>query len=194
MKIGFDAKRAYHNSRGLGTYSREVIRLMSSFHPENEYYLFNPKEGSKIKYATPSNCVEVNPGSVVFKMIPSLWRSKGLVSDLKERKIDIYHGLSQELPYGIHQTKVKTVVTVHDAIFMRYPELYSPLYRSVFIKKNEYALSHADLIIAISEQTKADIIKYFGVDENRIQIVYQGCNNILESNIRNKKRKCKAQI
>jgi glycosyltransferase involved in cell wall biosynthesis len=183
MKIGFDAKRAYNNSRGLGTYSREVIRLMSSFYPENEYFMYNPVAKSKINYIAPSKCVEVNPTSFTHKLFPSLWRSNGMIKDLKNQNIDIYHGLSQELPYGVHKSKIKSVVTVHDAIFMRYPELYSPIYRHIFIKKNKYALSKADVIIAISEQTKTDIINYFGADESRIQIVYQGCNNIYRTAI-----------
>jgi glycosyltransferase involved in cell wall biosynthesis len=188
MKIGFDAKRAFHNSRGLGNYSREVIRLMNSFYPDNEYYLCNPKIGSKINYTPPTRCVEVYPSTIISRLIPSLWRSRGLIHDLKERNIDIYHGLSQELPYGIHKTKVKSVVTVHDAIFMRYPELYSPTYRSIFLKKNQYALAHSDVVIAISEQTKADIINYFGTEESKIKIVYQGCNNIFRSPISEQKK------
>ena len=39
MRIAFDAKRAYHNTRGLGNYSRDVIRLLTSYAPENEYFL-----------------------------------------------------------------------------------------------------------------------------------------------------------
>ena len=43
MKIGFDAKRFFHNSTGLGNYSRDLIRILSKYFPENEYYLYNPK-------------------------------------------------------------------------------------------------------------------------------------------------------
>ena len=39
--------------------------------------------------------------------------------------MDIYWGLSGELPFGIHRKPLKKVVTIHDAIFLRYPELYS---------------------------------------------------------------------
>jgi len=43
MNIGFDAKRAYHNTTGLGYYSRTLIDLLSKQYPEHFYYLFNPK-------------------------------------------------------------------------------------------------------------------------------------------------------
>jgi hypothetical protein len=37
MNIAFDAKRAFHNRRGLGNYSRDTIRLLGTFYPENHY-------------------------------------------------------------------------------------------------------------------------------------------------------------
>jgi len=69
----------------------------------------------------------------------------------------------------------KTVVTMHDAIFLRYPELYSRTYVNLFTRKNREACEQADLIIAISEQTKQDYMSFFHVNEDRIRVVYQGC-------------------
>jgi len=194
MKIAFDAKRAFHNARGLGNYSRDTIRLLSTFYPENDYLLFNPSEKKNIVFPTPSNTTAIIPTSIIGKTFPALWRSKGMCKQLKQLNVDLYHGLSQELPWGIENTSAKSVVTMHDAIFMRYPHLYSSSYRAIFIQKNKYACRVADRIIAISEQTKRDIIKYFNADENKISVVYQGCNNIFRApvsdeakrNVRNK--------
>lgn len=170
MIIAFDAKRAFANRRGLGNYSRDVIRLMRTYAPENDYVLFG----------SPSDAYEPGAARVVapkglWRCFPSLWRTCGCLNSLDG--IDIYHGLSGELPFGIHRKEVKTVVTVHDAIFMRYPELYSATYRWLFARKVQYACDHADIIIAISEQTKRDIIEFFHADERKIHVVYQGCNN-----------------
>lgn len=178
MNISFDAKRAFHNNRGLGNYSRDVIRLLSTFFPENSYYLLNPKHNSNSLYTPPTGAKEIFPDSFFYKQFPGLWRSKGCLKDIISLKSDIYHGLSQELPAGIHKTDVKTVVTMHDAIFIRYPELYDSLYRKVFIQKNIYSCKSADKIIAISEQTKSDFIEFFNADPKKIEVVYQGCNNI----------------
>jgi glycosyltransferase involved in cell wall biosynthesis len=95
---------------------------------------------------------------------------------LKSVQPDIYHGLSQELPLGINKTGIKSVVTMHDAIFMRFPNLYPRAYRTVFIQKNNYACRVADRIIAISEQTKRDLMEFFDADEQKISVIYQGCN------------------
>ena len=183
MKISFDAKRAYHNNRGLGVYSRNVVRLLNEYYPENQYFLFNPKQKNNIDFPINENTKEINPDTFFGKLLPDFWRSKGCVKQIKHLETDIYHGLSQELPVGIEKTGVKTVVTMHDAIFIRYPELYDTLYRKIFIRKNRYACRVADRIIAISEQTKADFIEFFDVPAEKIDVVYQGCNNIFREKI-----------
>ena len=170
MRIAFDAKRAFANSRGLGNYSRDILRLEEQYAPENEYVLFGCPTGSY----NPGVASVISPRGL-WRLFPSLWRSWGCIGQMEG--IDIYHGLSGELPFGIHRKGLKTVVTIHDAIFMRYPELYSTTYRWIFARKVQYACDHADIIIAISEQTKRDIITYFHADERKIKVVYQGCNN-----------------
>ena len=42
MQIGFEAKRVFHNKTGLGNYSRDLIRIVSDYFPENNYFLYNP--------------------------------------------------------------------------------------------------------------------------------------------------------
>lgn len=180
MNFGFDAKRIYHNRRGLGNYSRDTLRILSEQFPENTYLLFNPKSRNNIPFPFQQNTTEILPEGLLWKTIPSLWRSLGIAEQIKKEKIDIFHGLSQELPLNIQKTGAKSVVTVHDAIFIRYPELYSSAYRYIFMKKNEYACKVADKIIAVSEQTKRDFIEFFGVDEQKITVVYQGCNHIFK--------------
>lgn len=183
MNIGFDAKRAFHNSRGLGNYSRDTIRILGTYFNENVYILFNPKVKNNIPFQRSENTHSVTPNTILGTLFPSIWRSIGICKSIKKQKLDIYHGLSQELPWGIKKTGAKSIVTMHDAIFMRYPELYSRIYRAIFIKKNKYACKNANHIIAISEQTKRDIIKYFDAKETKISVVYQGCNYIFREPI-----------
>jgi len=188
MKIAFDAKRAFHNARGLGNYSRDTIRLLGSYYPENSYFLFNPSSKNSIRFPLTDQTKVVYPQSLAGKIFKSIWRSGGMCRQIRSIKPDIYHGLSQELPRGIESTGVKSVVTMHDVIFMRYPELYSATYRSIFIKKNKHACRFADRIITISEQTKRDLIKYFAADEQKISVVYQGCNAIFRQPVSTDKK------
>ena len=194
MQIGFDAKRAFHNTRGLGNYSRHTIRVLSTYFPDNRYFLFNPKTKNKIPYPIAENTQEINPQQIFWKTFPALWRSRGMCNDIKREQLDIYHGLNQELPFGIENIKVKTVVTLHDAIFIRYPKLYSTSYRHIFTAKNKYACKVADRIICISEQTRRDAIEYFGADDRKIEVVYQGCDSIFSAEVtEEQKQKARAK-
>lgn len=183
MQIAFDAKRAFHNHRGLGNYSRNIIRLLHEYYPDHDYFLMNPSSKNNISFPFGERTRLVYPDSFFYRLFSSYWRSSACVKQLSGMKPDIYHGLSQELPYGIHNTRIKTVVTMHDAIFIRYPELYDSFYRKLFTKKNQYSCRVADKIIAISEQTKQDFIDFFQADPAKIEVVYQGCNNIFREEL-----------
>ena len=62
MKIGFEAKRIFHNKTGLGNYSRDLVENLSKFYPENQYFLYNPKKSSKNKFeANNTNVFEKLP-------------------------------------------------------------------------------------------------------------------------------------
>ena len=177
LRIAYDAKRAYLNYRGLGNYCRNLFAQMARYYSENEYWLCTPKDEGLFPWLNENPFERVMP-SGLWSLSPSVWRMYGIPGALEGKGINIYHGLSQELPNGIERLGCKTIVTMHDAIFMRHPELYSAAYRRSFIRRNESACRRADLIIAISEQTKCDYMAFFGVEEQRIKVIYQGCNDI----------------
>ncbi len=188
MTIAFDAKRAFHNFRGLGNYSRDYLRLAAQYASENRYLLFNPKKAGR-QSLPQNNCFfEVTPKGI-WQIAPALWRTFGCTSRLKELHTDIFHGLSGELPMNIHKTTVSKVVTVHDAIFLRYPELYSATYRALFAKKVRYACRVADVVIAISEQTRRDCIELLGAEEKKVRVMYQGCSNLFRKTVTEEEKK-----
>lgn len=178
MRIGFDAKRAFNNHRGLGNYSRDTIRIMSTSFPENEHFLFTPKIDPNIHFDCPENAKIILPNNGFDKVFSTLWRSFGMVPDIKENKLDIFHGLSHELPWGIEKTRTRSVVTMHDLIFIKQPELYPAFDRKMYKIKYFHSCRIADKVVAISEQTKHDLIELAGIDATKIQVIYQGCNPI----------------
>ena len=174
MNIAFDAKRAFHNTRGLGNYSRDLIRILQE-HKVGKLFLFNPKPAKTQRLTLDAQTTEITPQSFFWKKLKSLWRSVKITDIARQLPVDIYHGLSGEIPRNIHK-HVPTVVTIHDLIFMRYPQLYSYFDRKIHYRKFFYAAQHSQHIIAISEQTKRDIIHYLKVPESKITVVYQGCH------------------
>ena len=176
MRIGFDAKRAYNNYSGLGNYSRYIISNICRFYPENDCILYTPKIADTGLFNRPKESTLVTPRQRLWKRSGSYWRTFRLSRRLSKDHIDLYHGLSNELPYGIHKSGIRSVITVHDLIFLERPELYQLLNRSIYERKVRYGTRVANRIIAASNQTRQDIIRYLGVDESRIRVVYQGCH------------------
>ncbi len=174
MKIGFDAKRAFHNNTGLGNYSRFVMEGLLKYFPENEYFAYtkppDPQKGSLFG----NKLLEVKIPPLGVRGF--LWRSFFIKNDLQKDNIQIYHGLSNELPFGKMPMGIKTVVTIHDLIFERYPRLY-PFFDTIIYKiKFRKACENADVIVAVSEQTKRDIVDFYGINPEKIHVIYQDCD------------------
>jgi glycosyltransferase involved in cell wall biosynthesis len=178
MRIGFDAKRAFNNHTGLGNYSRFVIDSLLTFFPQHEYYLFTPGFDSQLKdyFAPRPNLHIISPEGIIDKTFASAWRSFGLVKELEKYKIDVFHGLSNELPNGIEQSIIKSIVSIHDLIFLRYPDYYNNIDAYIYKKKFRNACEHATHIVSVSEQTKQDIMSYFHTNPSKISVVYQDCD------------------
>lgn len=178
MRIGFDGKRFFHNNTGLGNYSRSLIKVLSDYFPENEYLLYNPKPTNKHTLrGFNKSVIEILPESPFVKKFNSLWRLTFVSNKIKKQNIAIFHGLSGEIPLGLPK-KIKKIVTIHDLIFIRYPNLYSYFDRKIHFLKFKYAAQKSDVVVAISQQTKNDIISFLQIPENKIKVIYQGCNAV----------------
>lgn len=176
LQIGFDAKRAFRNSTGLGNYSRNLLRALAQYYPQHQYHLYTPDAGGNLFAPDGKNFTIHTPQAVADKLVTSFWRSARLGRHIKAAGLDIYHGLSHELPRDIHLSGVKSVVTMHDLIFMRYPQLYPWFDRKIYDRKFRFAAQTADRIVAISQQTKNDLVELFGTPEEKIEVVYQSCS------------------
>jgi glycosyltransferase involved in cell wall biosynthesis len=166
MKIGYDAKRAFMNFTGLGVYSRNVISFIAKSH---QVFLYTPK--SVIPFIAESESVRlIKMNTLLPKWISGLWRSFYLPRIINSDKLDIYHGLSAELPYGLEPT-IKTVVTIHDLLFERYPSDYPLIDRFFAKRKARYACQKADRIVAVSESTRDDIVSFYHIAPEKIEVI-----------------------
>ncbi len=173
MKIGFEAKRAFTNNTGLGHYCRILTSSLARMYKEHEYYLFTPRLTNLFDISPYPNMHIITPQAPIDKLFTAYWRSYKAIKDIAAKGIDIYHGLSHEIPYNIHQLKkVKTVVTMHDLIIERYPELFNPIDVKIYRLKYKHACRYADKIIAMSIQTKNDLVDFYKVPETKIEVCY----------------------
>ncbi len=172
MRIGFDAKRAFLNASGLGNYSRNTLNSLRNFFPGNDYILFTPEIKEQL-FEEYKHFKVVSPQNFVVKKLNSFWRSFFLVTLAKRHEVDIFHGLSNELPKGIRKSDIPSVVTIHDVVFMRYPEFYKPVDRKIYFKKVKHACKSASKIIVISKQTQNDLLTFFHVPPEKTELIYQ---------------------
>ncbi|WP_245586299.1 glycosyltransferase family 4 protein [Olivibacter sitiensis] len=182
LRIGYDAKRAFHNGTGLGNYSRSLIEAIASQYPFNSYYLFNPKSSDKY-FQAPNGTIEIQPSTWLQKKFSSFWRSFSIDKIAQDLELDLYHGMSHELPFGTAKGNTKWVLTVHDLIFIRFPHYFKWIDTKIYAYKLKKACQKADCIIAISEQTKSDLVEYLELPAYKIQVVYQDCHPIFKEQI-----------
>lgn len=183
IHIGWDAKRAFQNTTGLGNYSRDTIRMMVECYPENNYTLYTPNQKRAInapfyQFTQKNNLPVITAKS---NLQAPFWRTKGIGKDLTREGVQIFHGLSNEIPLGLKTRNIKTVVSIHDIIFKHFPKYYKSIDRGIYHQKIKYASKHADLILTMSQCTKEDLIKYYQVAEDKIKIQYQSVHPVFHN-------------
>lgn len=175
--IGYDAKRIVRNGTGLGSYGRTLVNDLSAL-SEFDLRLYAPDKGMpqlRSQIVGRDNVSFCYPANAHTSAGKALWRTKGIVKQLVRDEVDIYHGLSGELPKGISESGIRSIVTIHDLIFMRHPEYYNKMDVKIYTRKFQQTLREADRIVAISECTRRDISELGEIDASRIDVIYQSC-------------------
>jgi len=183
MHIGFDGKRIFENQTGLGNYSRNLVQSLATLYPQHQYSLFAPRQTALFDAGKYANIKIHLPNSFINKKLPGLWRRSRMVKDIAAAGIDIYHGLSNELPAGIEKIGVKSVITVHDLIFERYPETYHWDQRYTHRWKMKKSCHVADAVIAASNETKNDLQQFYKIPADKIFVCYQHCSPLFQQQI-----------
>jgi glycosyltransferase involved in cell wall biosynthesis len=161
IRIGFDAKRLLFNQTGLGNYSRQWVEAISKSEIF-DIHLYSPKlsESSRYPIHTP-----------IKGVAPSYWRTHQMGYQAEKDGCQIFHGLSNEIPRG--KIKIPRVCTVHDVIFKEFPSYYAWGDRQFYNWKTKYACDNSQIVIATSETTKAQLVKYYDISPEKVQVVYQ---------------------
>ena len=157
LRIGFDAKRLFAGSGGLQSYARTLLLNLLKYYPTYKYFLYTPAVKDQRVYKEFSKYVQVSIKQS-SGLSATYWRSKSIVKDLVLDGIDIYHGLSGELPIGIRAAGIKSVVTIHDLLWHEFPNDYTSFDRKINDWKLSGATNQTDVIVAVSDQTKDRVV------------------------------------
>ena len=176
ITIGFDAKRIVRNGTGLGSYGRTLVSDLSEVDglmlrlyapdPGLDDLRSQVPEGERVSFCYPEGWQPMGK---------SYWRTRAITRQLQHDGVQVFHGLSGELPMGLRDAGIRSVVTIHDLIFMHHPEWYNAADVKIYTSKFRHAIAEADRIVAISECTRRDICELGDVDPERVDVVYQSC-------------------
>lgn len=176
MRIGLDAKRAFCNNSGLGNYSRMFIRAMLTRFPEHTFFLFTPMIRDEAFYDEIRKMGRVGiitPQSHFARRFHFFWRRFKIGRIVSRLDLDVFHGLSQELPRGLPIHKIRKVVTIHDMIAFHAGGSHE-WYNAFFYKlKIKHAVKSASAIVAISKQTAHELQSILPLKGTTIQVIYQ---------------------
>ncbi len=178
LPIAFDAKRAHDNRTGLGNYARTLLTSLADHQPQLGLTLYAPRPPRFAEAQAWAERLAAHPQ--VRTVVPengagggALWRTFGMGPRAALDGAAIFHGLSGELPRRL-PPRVKAVVTVHDLIFWRYPQLFPALDRFFYRQKLRHACRRADAIVCISEATRAELLDLLPGDFGpKTHVIYQ---------------------
>lgn len=173
LRLGFDAARALHNSTGLGSYARGVLRGLAEV-GGSELHLYTRR--------APHRSFETLPQELgaTLHLPPPGWRGAGLRDWWRTFRIgrtaaadgiDLYHGLTQELPRDIVRAGIPAVVTVADLLYVTEPRLFPAIDRISYRWRYRWSARNAAAVIAISSHTRDQLHRHFGVPMDRIAVI-----------------------
>jgi glycosyltransferase involved in cell wall biosynthesis len=182
MKIGFDAKRFFFNHSGLGNYSRMLVESLFKYFPENEYVLYadqldaldhaHPEALRILKLYVDNRSDGSDLYTLVMVDAPKWWRTWGLGKRAAKDGVEVFHGLSNELPWDL-PASVAGVCTIHDVIFKEFPSYYPWIDRLIYDFKTKKSIQKASRLIMTSQATQSQVEKYYPNAKGRSVVVYQ---------------------
>ncbi len=172
MHIGIDARVLEKKMTGIGRYLLDILQGIQS-DKENQYYLFSVNE---INWVT-GPFIKVNTGNfkIPDKLYSPYWLNFILPKLVKKYGIDLYFSPNHLLPKI--KMDCKSVVAIHDLHHLTNKQNHSFFYRNYLNFQLPTSIRNSDAIIAISENTKVDLIKNFSVDEIKIKVIYRVADN-----------------
>jgi glycosyltransferase involved in cell wall biosynthesis len=164
--IGIDARKV--QDFGIGTYIRNLVAGLAEIDQETCYVLLTGPQGRDALGELPDNfrfVIERSPVYSVRELVALSWR-------LFRLRLDLYHATHYVLPLA---TPSRVVVTVHDIIHLLYPQFLPNRIAFFYAQRMmRRSLARADRVITVSENTRSDLMEYFGVDGAGLEVIYNG--------------------
>ena len=164
MLIGIDASRATRAERtGTENYALHLIQALLALDHANAYRLYVQQPPPVGLFASQAQVRQID--------VPRLWTLLGLSAEMLRAAPDVLFVPAHVLPL-VHPRR--SVVTVHDLGYHYFPEAHTRAQRAYLAWSTRYAVRHASRLIAVSQATKNDLVRLYGADEQRVDVVHHG--------------------
>lgn len=166
MRIGIEAERANCLQKtGVEHYAKQVIQHIASIDSKNEYVLYLRTKPEEWFFSLPKNfTVKVIP-------FPIFWTQIRISFEMFLNPVDVLFIPASALPLWHPK---KTVVTIHDLAWKLYPETFTWFTRTYLEWSTKFALQNASSVIAVSESTKYDLKRFYGIDDDKVTVIHHG--------------------
>jgi len=181
MKIGINSRIYQGSKTGIPYFIECLYKKILQIDRKNQYIFFQTNDEKKIGVTKTVNTFNNSIGTFLFDNF--------LVNKLiNQEKIDIFHGPANLLPF-FRKKGVKYILTIHDLAFLVPPQTYtySKFFNWYYKSVVSQSLSNADLIVADSQNTKKDIIRFYKIPESKVKVIYLGINKAFFKTSRKKK-------
>jgi glycosyltransferase involved in cell wall biosynthesis len=166
MRIAIDASPAAKEPRtGTELYTLHLILALARLDAANEHTLL-------LNQAIPQEFAHLPPNFAI-RRIPQrrLWAQTKLARELRRDKPDVFFAPANVIPF-LHPPVC--VTTIHDVGFHYFPECYPMLVRWYLELTTHFALRTATKVIAVSQATNEDLVRVYGAEPSRIEVIHSG--------------------
>jgi glycosyltransferase involved in cell wall biosynthesis len=172
MRIAIDARIAHYTGAGIGQYTTHLAQALAKQDSQNEYVILQSRKDHRVLVNGPN----------VRRM--SLWTPSHnrmeqdlLAAEFSLRRLDFDLLHSPDFIPPLRLTGFKSVITVHDLAFLRWPH-FMTADAARYYGQVDHAVKRADAIIAVSESTKGDLVRLLGVPPEKITVVYEAADPV----------------
>ena len=169
-RFGFDKKTGLPNRVGSSEFCFQLLSELSRIDKNNEYLVYLPKK--------PSSDMPPETEKWHYMVFSSkLWTLLGLSRKLfsNRNKIDVFFSPTHYLPFYV---PFLSVISILDVSYLHFPNLFKK--KDLYQLKlwGRFSIRKAKKIITISKSSKNDIIKQYGVTEEKVVVIYPGIKQV----------------
>jgi len=182
MRIGIDISQVVYEGTGVAAYTTNLVDNLLRIDRNNDYTLFGSSLRRKEKLIESVNKICINNlnhcRSSIWPLPPiildTLWnRLHVLLVESLVGNIAVFHSSDWTQP----PSKAKKVTTVHDLVAYKYPDWLHHSIVETHRRRLDWVEKESDLIIAVSQATKKDIMEILDIEESRIRVIYEAADD-----------------